>query len=215
MTTLNEIATDALQRLHVLEGGETPAAEDIAVAIQRLLQLVEELPEYGAGRKFTEATVERNTTAQEDERIICSVTGLTVTLPATPSDGARVSVVPITGTTTVTPTVRKLEGAAADQTISAATTWAYRADLADWVKVTDLTKNSDSPWPASCDNALGAIVAVETANEFGAEVSASLSASYQKGKAMLQAKYSRPRNVNFNAALPQSVRGPNRLYRTR
>ena len=215
MATLNDIAVDALRRIHVLEAGETPEASDKGVAMDRLLQLVVELPEYGAGRRLTEATTAINTTAHEDERIICSVTGLTVTLPADPGDGARVSVVPLTGTATVTPTTRKIEGGTTSVSVTEATTWAYRADLADWVKVTALTSTSDSPWPSSCDSSLAAILAFEIMDEFGAEMSPGLSAAYPKAKNYLSSKYTRPRAVNFNSAVPHSVRGPGRLYRVR
>lgn len=215
MATLNEIATEALDHLFITVGDESPDTGDLAKALASLQGAVSRLPEYGAGRKLKEVTTALSVTAKPDQRVICSVTGLTVTLPANPADGTRVSVVPLTGTITVTPTDRKLEGTVALQSITAATVWAYRADLADWVKLTALTGSSESPYPPECDSALGYVAALEAAPKFSVSIDEALGALIQDAKTFLRAKYSRPGEQDWHGNVPLSVQGPGRLRRYR
>lgn len=212
MATLNDIVAGAAEDLSLTVGGGSLTASDQAVILSCLQDVLARLPEYGAGRKLVERTTEASITLAEDQRVICVVSGLTITLPDSPRDGARASVIPITGTATVTPTCRKIEGSAASVTVSLPTVWAYRADLADWVKVTALVGADDSPWPGECDSALRHITAKMAAPKFEAQIGAELAVQIIEDETFLRAKYARPGNVDFSQVLPRSVLGPGRKY---
>ena len=211
MATLTDLATGALQQLYVLEGGETPSAEDFAVSLKTLRQVLARLPEYGGGRKLVDVSTEITTEARSDQRLICQTSGLVITLPSNPEDGSRVSVVPLTGTASVLSPDRKIENATATVPISVATTWIYRAARIDWVRVTDLADTDNSPYGDDCDSALEMITALEVAPKMAIEIGATLGESISDAKTFLRGKYARPAEQNWRKALPWSLQGPARL----
>lgn len=215
MATVKTLAHEALDHLFITEGGEEPSAEDSAKAVSSMLRVLSRLPEYGGGRTLVDETVTEAVTAKPDGRYVVAVTGLTITLPADPQDGARVAVVPIAGSVTVKPDNRKVEGGTASLSVTDGTTWAYRADLADWVKVTDLSSGSESPWPASCDAALGHFCAKEAAAKFSAQITPELGMLISESEAFIRSKYVRPREQDWGASVPYSIQGPGRLRRYR
>ena len=216
MATLSELATRALKELSLIVAGESADSADLSDAEDVILDLVVKLPEYGGGREMVDVETSISATAKAEQRVLCQAGSITITAPHSPRDGERFSVFPIAGgTITVTPYRRKIEDDTASLSVTANTTWAYRADLGDWVKVTALTNSSDSPYPAWCDLPLIHFTAMEIANQFEVPISPQLAAKIEASTALMSAKYSRPREVDFNSALPQSTRGPGRLWRVR
>lgn len=215
MATVKDLAHEALDHLFVTEGAEEPAAEDSAKAVTSMLRVLSRLPEYGGGRALVDRTVSKSATAQPDGRLIVTLNGLTATMPADPQDGTRIAIVPLTGTVTVKPNNRKIENGTADISVTASTTWAYRSDLADWVKVSDLTGSSESPWPASCDAALGHFCAKESAPKFEARIGPELAELIMESETFVRSRYVRPRDQDWNKSVPYSVQGPGRLRRHR
>lgn len=211
MATLTEIATGALEQLFVLAGGETAEAEDQALALETLQQCLARLPEYGGGRRMVDVSTEISTKAVSDQRVICQGTGLTITLPENPEDGARVGVSLLTGTADIVSPDRKLEGATATVNISTDTVWIYRADSIDWVKVTALTGGSTSPYGDDCDSALELITAMELAPKFEVQIGGVLAENISEAKVFLRSKYSRPAEQSWQHSLPYSLQGPARL----
>lgn len=216
MATLNELAEDALRHLALLDGAETPEAEDQARALEALMRVVARLPEYGAGRALVDESVSVSPKeTPQDVRLIVSVAGLTIPTPTDPDDGARFAVAPLAGAVSVTPKGRRLEGGLSALSISADTMWIYRADLADWVKSTSLTGQSQSPWPQDCDSALGQLAAEEVAPTLGIPVSADLGRLIEASRSFLRAKFGRPGRQDWSSIVPNSVSGPGRLRRYR
>lgn len=211
MATLTEIANAALEHLFVLIAGETADADDLATAIKGVRRVVARLPEYGGGRALVEESTALSMVAKPDARVVCTVTGLTVTLPLDPADGARVAVAPLSGSADVKSTDRKLEAATSTVTVSDVTTWMYRADQIDWVKVTALADGDDAPYPDECEGALEHFSAMELSTKFEAPISNELAALIRESRAFIRAKYNRPRDQNWKDSVPYSVQGPNRL----
>ncbi|MEL6859301.1 MAG: hypothetical protein AAFO74_13020 [Pseudomonadota bacterium] len=211
MATLTDLANGALQHIYVLEGGETAAAEDFAVSMKTLRQVLARLPEYGGGQKLVDVSTQISTEAVSDQRIICQGTGLVITLPEDPEDGARVAVSLLTGTADVKSTDRKLQGATATVTISADTTWIYRAPSIDWVAVTALSDTAASPYGDDSDSAIELITAMELAPKFSAQIGPELADSISEAKVFLRSKYNRPPEQNWRKSLPYSLQGPARL----
>lgn len=216
MATLTDLATRSLQELEIIASGETPAAADLTLAVQALVDLCVLLPEVGAGRDMLDVETSSSRQAHEDERIICTVAGLTITTPMDPSDGARFSVIPVAGgTITVTPYRRKIEGGSSDVSVTDATTWAYRADLADWVEVTALDGTDNSPWPDWCDQPLVHLGAEELAAAFSVDIKPALGVKIARSRMTLKTRYARPRERQWGDVMPFSIKGQGRFRRYR
>lgn len=211
MATLSEIATGALEQLYVLAGGETADADDQALALETLQQVLARLPEYGGGRKLVDVSTTISVDALPDQRVICQGSGLTITLPDDPEDGTRVAVALLTGTADVVSEDRKLENATATVTISSDTTWIYRADSIDWVRVTALTGGDNSPYSDDSDSALELVTALELAPKFEVRISPELANNIEEAKVFLRGKYSRPAEQSWRGSVPYSLQGPARL----
>lgn len=211
MATLKDLAHGALKHLYIGVGGDPVAAEASSEALTVLRDVLARLPEYGGGRKLVDESIKLSVTAKPDARLICTVTGLTITLPPDPADGTRVSAVPLSGSASVISVDRRLEGATSSLSISADTAWTYRADQADWVKTTTLADNANSPFSDDSDSAIKYITAMELADVLSVEITAALASKIEDAKSFLRAKYYRPREEDWFKSVPYSVQGPNRL----
>lgn len=211
MATLTELAHNVLDHLFITEGAETPDASDSAKVLERLRKVLARLPEYGGGRRLVDGSATVSTTVRPDTRTICQASGLVITLPSDPEDGARVAVSLLTGTAQVKSGDRKLESATATLTISDNTTWIYRADSIDWVKVTSLADNAESPYGEDADSAIEFVTALECAPIFAVTIRPELAESIRDAKTFLRSKYSRPAEQNWAKSVPYSIQGPARL----
>lgn len=210
MTTLTALAERSLRIMGVVAGSETPEAEDSALAVDTLIALMAELPEYGAGRKLREADVAESVTADEDERLICSLGGITITLPALPADGARVAVVDVNASfaasnVTLARNNRKIAGTASNATLTTGGTWVYRADLADWKLVSTLVGASQSPYPESLDLAISHVLIPRIRTSFLVPLDPKLEADIARYEEILKARYTRPRSRDTRSSLPAGL----------
>lgn len=211
MTTLKDLAKGALSHLFVLEGQEEPEADELATALTTLRDVLARLPEYGGGRRLVDENATISVTANHDARLICAVSGLVITTPTEPKDGTRLAVAPLSGSVTVSSEDRKLESATASVVVSEPTTWVYRAEAIDWVKVTALADTDPSPYGDDCDSAIKYITAMEAADLFAAEITPALGRKIAEAQSYLRSKYHRPRDQDWRASAPYSVQGSNRL----
>lgn len=210
MTTLRVLAEEALPLIRVAIQGEPVDAVSSATALAELIDLANELPEYGGGRFMTDVDTAVSRTALEDERVICSVGGLTITLPARPRDGARVSVVDTDGlfaasNVTLARNGRKIEGAAANKTLTTTGTWIYRADTQDWVALASLTGVSESPYPEALDGALKRLLCQRFAEHFGRDLTPSMLIQVEQAKSLIRARYRRIRDASPRQNMPSSL----------
>lgn len=214
MATLTDLAARALGELSLVVAGETPATEDAATALSVVLDLMTLLPEVGAGRDMQDREVTEACIAGEDQRVLCQVGGITVTTPYDPRDGARFAVLPIAGgTITVTPYRRTIEGGSVSLSVTTATVWYYRADQGDWVKVTALESDDDSPYPPWCDLPIVHLAAEELAAQYERPLPPALIIKIEASRSKLRGRFGRPRERDWGAMIPATVRGPGRLYR--
>lgn len=211
MATLTDLANGALEQLFVLEAGETADANDLALALKTLRQVLARLPEYGGGQKLIDVSTKLSANAVSDQRVICQGTGLTITLPEDPEDGARVGVSLLTGTADVKSPDRKLEGATAAVTIGTDTVWIYRAASINWVKVTALADSDASPYGDDADSAIELITTMELAPKFEIPISGELAENITEARVFLRSKYTRPPEQRWRSSVPYSLQGPARL----
>lgn len=117
--------------------------------------------------------------------------------PPSPPNGARMGLANVgldyaTYPLTLSGNGRLIEGAA-DITISANPTtpimWFYRGDLANWVRVSELTLDSNSPLPDNFDEFLRALLFSRIAGANGKDVSADTAQIIKHGHRLLKTTY--------------------------
>lgn len=207
MATLNELANEALEQLFVLSAGETPAPDEHAAVLSIVQRLIVSLPEIGGGRQLVD--VESNTSCEpaEDTRVVVTSSGVTITPPSAPRNGARFGVIPIGVTVSVSAGSRYIQGSTLSLSVTTPTIWTYDPSAANWVKVTDLASTDQSPWPAWLDQHIAVLAARDAAPKVIDSISATLAANIARAEAALRTVFSRPAKANWAAAVPGSVRG--------
>jgi hypothetical protein len=199
MTTCRDIITRAMQEPGIVAMGETPTAAESAAGLTRLNTVVASAFGNSVGEGLIEITVDASEEIDANTR--CVVSGrtgaITITLPANPSNGARFQIIDADGTfdtynVTVARNGRKLEGAYANLTLSTEglnRTWLYRADLADWVRITALGLNDDLPFPTEHEDAFVVELALRLSPTFGATLTAESAAAHRSAMRRLRAAY--------------------------
>lgn len=130
----------------------------------------------------------------------------TVYLPAEPDDGARISIVDI-GSSAVSFTLdgngRKIEGqltlVESSPTVLNGVTWMYRADLASWERVSDITSAGLLPLPAEFDDLWINYLAIQVAPSNSEEAPEEIVATFKAALARLKARYRQSRGIAVNS----------------
>lgn len=134
-------------------------------------------------------------------RIVWDGSPQTVYLPDSPQDGARISVVQgsgadgaALGTLTVDGNGRHVEDA--DTYTFDATTgtlvardWFYRADLANWIRITPLALTDELPFPADLDDYSVCGTAIRVSGRFGKTVPPATAQRSQEMTRVLRTRY--------------------------
>lgn len=176
--TVREIIRRALQMLRVVSPGETPSGDESADGLIAYNAMIAAYRGHGVGpalRPMLAANGYALPGGIHDEA--------TLLTPLKPFDGCRFGV---TGACTVT-SDRTINGG----TVTAATTWFYRADTDTWIVEADATLDIDTQFPAAFDDGLAALLAVRLP-DYGAEPSAMLVRLADEAESRLIARY-RPR----------------------
>lgn len=178
MATLRKIITDAYRESGIIQKGTVPDADQMQEGLDKLLMIIDNVYGEEVGGKFQEinfgdggvtnsfsSASDReifvtNTYAKPSYRLIVNADSpKQVFLDPVPYDGARFSVIDARGNfatypLTITAETRKIEGAKSVvlNVNNTNTSWFYRADLGEWVKVTSLTLDDQSPFPSQFDD---------------------------------------------------------------
>lgn len=177
--TVREIITRALQMLRVVSPGETPSGAESADGLLAYNAMIAAYRGHGVGPNlrpmlavdgYARAGGLHNDTA--------------LATPLKPFDGCRFGV---SGACTVTSDLT-IEGG----TVTAPTTWFFRADLGTWIVEADASDLEDeTQFPASYNDGLAAILATRLP-DYGAEPSPSVIMLANQADSRLLAQY-RPR----------------------
>lgn len=180
MTTIETIITDAYRETNLIARGATPSAGEQTEALRLLERFIQSLFGNEAGDNVEEMLFGRNanidsiTYNNEFETFVQQYylpTGYrlklnlsepkTVKLDPKPQDGDMFSVVDAsnnlaTFNLTIDGNGSRIEGSTdlVLNTNGYAATWFYRADIANWQRVTDLTLVDNSPFPKEFDDLL-------------------------------------------------------------
>lgn len=147
---------------------------------------------------YAERTTNENLNMQPiaNSRLLTKISAAkTVYFPEWPSDGARMTLADV-GSTSATLTLdgngRQIEDAASVNITVPTTTereWFYRADLSNWVRLTDLALGTEQPFPRKYDRMLVTGLAIQLAPHTGREPKQITVDTFEKLRAKFKAQY--------------------------
>lgn len=113
---------------------------------------------------YEQSVAGATTLAAGNVRLSCTAT-CTVTMPAAPKDGWRVSAAYVASgqTLTIAGNGKKLNGGTSNVTVAAAATdeFFYRADLSDWIDPRVTANSDNAPYPDELLGGIAAMLAIE------------------------------------------------------
>lgn len=233
--TLRDIVKDAYREGGIIQRGSDPDATQLFEGLDKLKKIISSLYGSQAGSSFIDIVYQTPDTANEylrehdlfayvdstyarnDFRLLMSVDAAqTVFLDPRPYDGARINVIDVLGNFATNNVVingngRKIEGSSsvtlnADNTNK---TWFYRADLAEWVLINDLTEDSSSPFPSEFDDYLITKLAIRLNPRYLVQTAPETSKFYKDLERRFNARYQTHREMPSELAL---IRLTNKNY---
>lgn len=227
MTLISDIIRRSFRSLNLIAVGASPTAPQEAEALDLLqtnirsmfgTSLGQPLDDINYGEenrtyKVDDNSVWRNYFADEvvmpNTRMVLNLSQpLSIPLHDKPSDGARLEVVDAAGnlsvnTLTLEGNGRKIEGnlTRTINTDNASLQWFYRADVADWRLVSDLTTADESPFPLEFDELLILSLAVDLCPLYGVSMTAEQLSELRKTKSRFGSRYSQTKEEPLDPAL--------------
>lgn len=215
MTTIRQIITDAYREGGLIQVGTEPEAEQLDEGLRKLQSIVSELLGHEAGEGFMTVAYGTgsgvNNYAQDIDKkdyldsyyipsnvrlLVNSSSAQTVYLNPNPQAGARLTVVDVngsfaTGNFTIKGNGRKIDGST--QTVLSVNNtnsqWFYREDLAEWVRVTALDTDSQSPFPTEFDEFLIISLAMRLHPRYQQQTAPETVQTWRRVKSQFRARY--------------------------
>lgn len=209
MTTLSSIITAAYRESNLVAIVSTPSTLEQAEALSLLNSIIlsvvgnevgQELSDLMIDGEFDQSEVVSDW-CPENVRLICNLNGgRTVSLMPNPYEGQRVAVVDAKGNFSTSNLVldangRKIEGAATLTltTNSTASQWLYRADTANWTKITSLLSSDQMPFPVEFDDYFITRLAMRLNPRHGRNLAPETAQALVRAEQQIAARYRRPR----------------------
>lgn len=235
MTLISEIVLDAYRENNIISASATPTATESAEGLRLLNRFIAGLFGSEAGEELQPYTLGRANAVTSNERALFNPSGdswvppqaqlvlnlqsaETVNLNPHPQDGMRFSVIDSGGTLATTPLTirgngRKIEGANSLvlSTNGEARSWFYRAELANWQKLTTLTAIDKSPFPVDFDDVLICGLAMRLNPRHGKQTSQETAMTYQSILSKFKARYNQIVEMPSELALLRTL-GVKDLY---
>lgn len=227
MTSLRQIVTDSLRESGLIPIGTSPEADEFEEGLRRLQSIIKSL--YGglAGENFQtlsygSAGLDNSWARAEDQsvyiqnayippntRLVCNIdAATTLFLAPNPQDGARFAIkdnlaVFDTSAVTLHANGRQIEsaGSVVLGTASLNREWFYRADLGSWERVTDLTADSELPFPEEFDDLLISLLAMRLNPRYGQDTKSETVMLMKDRKSSFRARYRQVTQVPSENAL--------------
>lgn len=209
-STLNDIIADAFRESNLVPLVGTPTDAEIAEGLDRLNILLAsvlgnevglELADLNIGGEFDQSAACSSFIPENARLVLTDMTdNLSYDLHPQPYDGQRFALVDGSnnlGTYTVTldGNGRKVEGASTLDILTQDDVgqWMYRADLADWVRLTELGEGDDMPFPGEFDDYFTVMLAMRLNPRNSVSLSQESAAALERSRKQLKARYRRPR----------------------
>lgn len=197
MATLRDIVVDSFRESGITGVGLEPEADEFDQGLRRLISIIKSVYGNEMGeplRSLNFGTYSLSNRFSKDEDVSSVINSVyipnnvrlvfntnasnTLYLQPNPNDGARVAVVDSQGNFGTSPQTLNGNGRLIETTQSVLLNtnglnreWFYRADLGQWVRVTDLTANDDMPLPPEFDDFFITLLAFRINPSYGAETS--------------------------------------------
>lgn len=224
MTLVSEIITDAYRQSNILAIGTSPTTAQSTEALRYLNRIVESIFGKEVGENLEEFPVGDNNVEEfymdptlfqdflyipKNKRLMCNLTeAVTVNLHPSPDDGCRIGVSDIsnnlsTFNLTINGNGRTIEDASSLvlNTDGINQEWFYRADLGNWVKLTNLIATDTFPFPIAFDIVFITMLAMYLNPSYGATITPDTNAMYTRQKNQMQARYATSKEIPTNEAL--------------
>lgn len=230
MTLISSLISDAFRESNILALGKDPTANQSTEALRLYNATLTAIYGGDAGERLTDwplGTFDRDPNGCDyllpytDQRLLhppinqrliaVNLAAETIWLTTRPQDGARMGVAdPFSRLSTVPLTIdgngRPIEGAASvvlnvDGTFRE---WFYRADLAAWVKLTDLIASDENPFPAAYDTMFIIMLAMRLNPRYGRALDELSITAFKHNRREFVARYlqSRPLEIDDSISWP-------------
>lgn len=227
MTTIRQLITDSFRESGILAVGVVPDAEEHEEGLRQIRRLFRSLFGNELGVPLTSVNFGNNGLVNsyavaEDEspslssvyvpaniRLICNAEAdETLYLLPNPQDGARLAVIDnaqnfASNSITLNGNGRRIESATSVvlNTNGLNREWFYRADLGEWVRITDLEADDASPLPEEFDDLLTTLLAFRLNPRYGAETGPNLEMVKNSMKSKFRARYKQTVEMHLDDAL--------------
>lgn len=215
MTTIRQIVVDAFREGGITQVGVTPEADEFDEGLRKVQTIVSGLygnemgaplvsVNYGNSGLVNPYAKEQDLSPEIDSgyvpvnlRLMVNIdTPKTVYLDPNPQDGARLSIVDVaenfeTNTFTVDANGRRIES---ETSVTLNTDgdnkeWFYRADLGEWTLISNLTANSQSPFPSEYDDFLITLTAMRLNPRYQAQTAPETIDALNRTRKSFRARY--------------------------
>jgi hypothetical protein len=211
MTAVSTIITAAFRKGQIIAKVSTPDATEQSEALGMLNPIVlsavgfevgEELSDLNIGGAYDQSSYCANW-IPPNARLILNLSGAaTYKTHPEPYEGMRLAIADAgsnlaTNNLTLNGNGRNIEGTSTVtlSTSSDARQWLYRADTANWVKITSLVWADQMPFPQEFDQYFINTLATELNPQNGVTTAPEVVAAQRKYEAKLRARYRKPRPV--------------------
>lgn len=205
MTTVSTIITDAYRESNLVSQYSTPNATEVAEALRRLNSLVlssignevsDGLCDINIGGTYDQSEL-CDTVIPVNSRLVLNLSAATsLALSHSPQDGQRLAYVDAADTLgthslTLDGNGRTIDGSSSLvlNTNGASGQFMYRADLADWVEITNLVEADQMPFPADFDDYFVTMLAMRLNPRHSATIDAASMEALKRSRRQLIARY--------------------------
>lgn len=211
MTLISSVILDAYRESNLIPLGQSPNTNQVTEGLRLLNQLFsavlgdeagEALQDWPLGN-FGREEPDTWLTDQQRERpsinrrlIALNEEAFTVYLTPTPQDGSRMSILDPYGRLAAFPVTldgngRTIEGfpTLILNVNGLASEWFYRADLGDWVRITNKADTDEMPYPSDFDTFFTILLAIRLNPRYGRELSELSATIYKAERQKFMSRY--------------------------
>ncbi len=227
MTTIRQLVTDAYRESGIIQSGTVADTEQLDEGFRKLQSLISNLYGNEMGSPFEPVSYGKNglTNAyalEEDRkpflqdtyvhpnfRLYCNLTeDTTVFLAPNPVDGTRFAVADMSKNFATNNLVVNANGRLIDgepsitlDTDGLSVQWFFRADIGTWQKVSPLTLDDQSPFPAEFDDMLTTKLAMRLNPRFLVQTAPEIAMEFKEANNKFKARYRAVQEVTSELSL--------------
>lgn len=227
MTTLRQIIIDAFRQSNLVAAGETPEASEFDEALRKLTSFISGVYGYEIGeplkplnfgsknltnpfgrREDLESFIKNSYVPSNVRLMVHNENAAILYLDPSPEDGALFGLIDVANNLQVSPITlngngRNIEGFSSTTlaTNGVNKEWFYRADLGNWLPITDLEANSLMPFPEEFDEYFTMSLAMRLNPAYGIQTNPETMSILNRALSRLRTKYRQRNNTPLPLAL--------------